>query len=122
MSRLTEDEQWEVTGGIYAIRHILRAGAQAFFPLYLILIPFNLITFSLVVITWIAQPLFALLVRFNRLGRLALPKEEITASNWVALCLLVAGGSTFSGILLKEWAFLILFFAALAMIVPIAGI
>ncbi len=122
MSRLTEDEQWEIHGGLYAVRQILRAAAHAFFPIYLILVPFNLLIFSLVVLTWIARPLFALFVRFNRLGRLALPKEEITASNWVAVCLLLAGGGLFMGLLLQEWAFLVLVLGALAMIVPVAGV
>ena len=122
MSRLTEDEQWEVRGGLYAVRQILRAAAQAFFPLYLIVLPFNLLVFSLVVLTWTARPLFALLVRFNRLGRLALPKEEVAASNWVAICLLVAGGGGIMGVLLHEWAFLVLVLGALAMIVPVAGV
>ena len=122
ISRLTEDEQWEIRGGLYAVRQILRAAAHAFFPIYLILLPFNLFIFFLVVLTWTAHPLFALLVRFNRLGRLALPKEEITASNWVAVCLLVAGGGLFMGLLLQEWAFLVLVLGALAMIVPVAGV
>jgi len=122
MSRLTEDEQWEIHGGLYAVRQILRAAAQAFLPLYLILLPFNLLVFSLVVLTWTARPLFALLVRYDRLGRLALPKEEIIASNWVAVCLLVAGGGMFTGVFLHEWAFLILVLGALAMIMPVAGV
>ncbi len=122
MSRLTEDEQWEIHGGLYAVRQILRAAAHAFFPVYLILLPFNLLVFSLVVLTWTARPLFALLVRYDRLGRLALPKEEIIASNWVAVCLLVAGGGMFMGVFLHEWAFLILVLGALAMIMPVAGV
>lgn len=122
MSRLTEDEQWEIHGGLYAVRQILRAAARAFFPLYLILLPLNLLTYSLVVLTWTASPLFALLVRFDRLGRLALPKEEITASNWVAVCLLVSGGSLGLGLLIREWALLVLVLVALAMIVPVSGV
>jgi tetratricopeptide (TPR) repeat protein len=122
MSRLTEDEQWEIRGGLYAVRQILRAAAQAFFPVYLILLPFNLFIFTLVVLTWTAQPLFALLLRFDHLGRLSLPKEEITASNWVALCLVTAGSGVFLGVLFQEWAFLVLVLGALAMIVPVAGV
>lgn len=122
MSRLTEDEQWEIRGGLYAVRQILRAAAQAFFPIYLILLPFNLFIYILVVLTWTAQPLFALFVRFDHLGRLALPREDIKASNWVAVCLLATGGGIVLGFLLQEWAFLVLVLVALAMIVPVAGI
>jgi hypothetical protein len=37
--------------------------------------------------TWIASPLFNLLLRLNRFGRLALSREQIITSNWVAGCL-----------------------------------
>jgi hypothetical protein len=41
------------------------------------------------VMTWVASPLFNLLLRLNRFGRLALRREQIITSNWVGLC--VAG-------------------------------
>jgi tetratricopeptide (TPR) repeat protein len=39
---------------------------------------------------WIADPLFNLLLRLNRGGRLALSREQIVASNWLGACLLGA--------------------------------
>jgi hypothetical protein len=43
-----------------------------------------------VVLTWTASPLFNLLLRLNRFGRLALSREQIVASNWIGSCLLLA--------------------------------
>jgi hypothetical protein len=73
-------------------------------------------------LTWTARPLFALVLRFDRFGRRALPKEEIVASNWVAVCLLTAGVSAVLGLILWEWAFLVPLLTAPAMIVPVSGV
>jgi tetratricopeptide (TPR) repeat protein len=42
------------------------------------------------VLTWIADPLFNLLLRLNRFGRYALSRDQVVASNWVGICLLAA--------------------------------
>jgi len=43
-----------------------------------------------VVLTWSADPLFNLLLRLNRFGRLCLSGEQIVAANWVGGCVLLA--------------------------------
>lgn len=43
-----------------------------------------------IILTWTADPLFNLLLRLNRFGRLVLPREKIVASNWFGLCVLAA--------------------------------
>jgi tetratricopeptide (TPR) repeat protein len=40
------------------------------------------------VMTWVASPLFNLLLRLNRFGRLALSREQTITSNWVGACVL----------------------------------
>lgn len=122
MSRLTDEEQWEVVGAIILVRAGLRAAARAFFPLYLIVLPLNLLYAGFRILTWIGRPLFALVLRLDRFGRQALPKEEVTASNWLAACLLTALLSVILGLALWQPAFLVLLLAALAMIVPVAGV
>ena len=77
------------------------------------------------------------MLRFDRFGRLVLPREEIVASSWVGASLLVSLGSLILGptiglalalTLGTEYAvfpllaFLILALVALAMIVPISGV
>jgi hypothetical protein len=45
--------------------------------------------------SWIAAPLFNLVLRLNKFGRMALSKEQTAASNWLGACLLIAvGGAT----------------------------
>jgi hypothetical protein len=40
--------------------------------------------------TWVASPLFNLLLRLHPIGRLALSREQIVTANWVGLCVLGA--------------------------------
>ncbi|MBX6315032.1 MAG: tetratricopeptide repeat protein [Isosphaeraceae bacterium] len=51
-------------------------------------------------LTWVADPLFNLLLRVNKFGRYALARDQVAASNGVGLCLL--------GALLTPWPALVL--------------
>ena len=133
MSRLTTEEQWGVVVFISGVRRTLRIVARAFPPLYIVVLPILLLFATFAVLTWIARPLFALVLRFDRFGRLALPREEIVASNWVGACLLTgalglaASIPTIVGSLVWGWpllgpAFLVLTMGALMMVIPVAGV
>jgi tetratricopeptide (TPR) repeat protein len=74
------------------------------------------------VLTWIADPLFNLLLRLDRFGRLALSPAQRTASSWVGVCLAVALTSLLVALLSGAhvaWAA-----AALSgiLVVPITGV
>jgi tetratricopeptide (TPR) repeat protein len=122
MSRLTAAEQGEtvaiVSGAWYALRTIARQVPI----LHIVVWPLSVLYSAFALLTWTARPLFALALRFNRLGRQALPKEDIAASNWVAACLLAAGGGLILGMLLWNAAFLVLSAVALAMILPVSAV
>jgi tetratricopeptide (TPR) repeat protein len=122
MSRLTDAEQGEtiavVSGAWYALRTIARQVPI----LYIVVWPLSLLYSAFAVLTWTARPLFALALRFNRLGRHALPEKEIAASNWVAACLLAAGGGLILGMVLWNAAFLVLSAVSLAMILPVSAV
>jgi tetratricopeptide (TPR) repeat protein len=45
---------------------------------------------TLGILTWIADPLFNLLLRLDPYGRLALTASQLATSNWVGLCLVAA--------------------------------
>ncbi len=122
MSRLTGEEQWQTVAIVSTGWRVLRLSARAFPPLYIIVAPLALVYYFFSLLTWTARPLFALTLRFDRLGRLALPREDVVASNWVAACLLVAGSSTILGMVLWYPAFLVLVAVALAMVLPISGV
>ena len=67
-------------------------------------------------------PLFALVLRFDRFGRLALPDEDMVASTWMAVCLLTSEVSVLAGLLARNWGFVVPAVGALAMLVPVAGV
>jgi len=122
MSRLTAEEQWETVAIVSAAWRVLRISARAFPPLYIIVAPLSLFYWFFSLLTWTARPLFAMLLRYDREGRLALPREDMIASNWVALCLLTAGGGLIGAMLCANLGFLVLTLCGLAMILPIAGV
>jgi hypothetical protein len=51
-----------------------------------------------VLLTWFAQPLFNLLLRFNKFGWYALSRDQRLASNWFGACLAVFGGALVAAI------------------------
>ena len=126
MGSLTTGEQWGFVALVSGVRSGLRAVARAFPPLYIIVLPVQLLYFGFVLLTWIARPLFALVLRFDPLGRLALPKEEIVASNWVGACLalalLGAVGGGITGVLWQDVSPWVVVPFSLLMILPLAGV
>jgi tetratricopeptide (TPR) repeat protein len=88
MSKLRGGAQWAVILiGYFGYRTLSKlsesnpALAPWIFPVLILYIAFALMT-------WLAYPLFNLLLRLNRFGRLALSREQVVASNWVGLCAL----------------------------------
>jgi tetratricopeptide (TPR) repeat protein len=87
--RLSGRAQWGVLLGLVIARKVLSSDAipPALAPLSTAL--FWCLVFF-VFLTWTADPLFNLLLRLNRMGRLALSREQIWASNCVGVCLFLA--------------------------------
>jgi hypothetical protein len=72
--------------------------------------------------TWIADPLFNLMLRVSRFGRLALTRERVVASNWLGLCLLLALGSLGGCFIFGfDSVFLIAAIVFAALLLPVAG-
>src|SRR5688572_7936906 len=90
MARLSGQAQWTILiGGYVGYRILLNvarnqpAAKPYVWPIIGIYIAFALMT-------WLADPMFNLLLRLNRFGRLALSRDQRVTSNWVALLLLTA--------------------------------
>jgi tetratricopeptide (TPR) repeat protein len=90
MSKLSGRAQWVVILAVYFGQRLVRTVAQNSpefapyaWPVYYAILAF-------VLLTWLADPLFNLLLRVNRFGRLALSREQIVSSNWVGGFLLAA--------------------------------
>lgn len=72
-------------------------------------------------LTWLATPLFNLMLRLNRFGRLALSREETVASNWVGACLLVSLLSIALGVILGTRPILFTGLGIFALLIPLAA-
>lgn len=90
--RLSRHLQWVLILGIFFGQRMLSAVANAVPTLAPFLMPAVYAITGFVLLSWLADPLFNLLLRFNRFGRLALTRRQIVASNWLAACLALAAG------------------------------
>ncbi len=84
MAKLPTGVQWGVIIGGYFLNRALISAAQANPDLAPWLLPFRIVYLVIVLLTWTADPLFNLLLRVNKFGRLALSEEQSTASSWFA--------------------------------------
>jgi tetratricopeptide (TPR) repeat protein len=89
-SRLSGRAMWGFIFGLFLLTRIAKAAIRyrpewgpLLWPVYIVYIVF-------VLLTWTASPLFDLLLRFDRLGRVALTKNQIRTTNWVGGALGVA--------------------------------
>lgn len=122
MSRLSTKAQWMVIIGAYLFYRFINGLASSTPGLRLILVPLMILYLLFVSLTWIAQPLFNLLLRLNRFGRLALSREQLIASNWVGACILVGLMMLVASILFSNGALIIGAMKSVAMILPISGL
>jgi cytochrome c-type biogenesis protein CcmH/NrfG len=90
MARLSGTVQWAIIlGGYFGYQALVRlvdehpALAPWFRPVLVVYVVFALLT-------WLASPLFNLLLRLDGFGRHALSRDQIRASNWVGGLLAIA--------------------------------
>ena len=89
-SKLKGQTLWMIIMGGYFGYRILMSLAENVPVARPFVIPFIALYLAFVLMTWVSVPLFNLLLRFNKFGRMALSDEEKRTSVWVGLCLLVA--------------------------------
>jgi tetratricopeptide (TPR) repeat protein len=90
MASLRARAQWALIIGLFVLYWVLRHVADANPDLAPWIWPVLYAYIGFAVMGWLADPLFNLLLRLNRFGRLALSPDQVRASNWVGGCLLVA--------------------------------
>lgn len=90
MMKLSRQVQWGIMLGGYFGYQFLRQLAANNPGLAPVIWPLMGLYIAFAILTWLAQPMFDLMLRLNRFGRLALSREQIITSNWIGLCL--AGG------------------------------
>lgn len=123
MGRLSPGAQWGIILGGYFLSRILASTARTLPGLAPLVLPLRILYVAFALMTWLAYPLFNLLLRLNRFGRLALTRDQIIESNWVGLCLLLAlfslGGCLAQGFN-SPWVISLAVFGLLLM--PLSGV
>lgn len=118
MSRLTGLARWGAVLGVLIVPQVLISLLPpALAPLGGVLF-FCFLAF--VFLTWTADPLFNLLLRLNRLGRLALTREQFWASNCVGFCLLLALVALVLAVSVKD-GFVLVALVSAWLVLPVAG-
>jgi tetratricopeptide (TPR) repeat protein len=106
LGRMTAEDRLQVQYGLASVSMVLAAAAAAFWPLYLVYLPWKIAYSFWAFFSWISDALFYLLLRFSPRGRLILSKDEVAASNWLAVCILYFMINLGAGIVLRRWGFL----------------
>ena len=122
MSRLSRRAQWGVILAGFIGNRILASIAIASPGLAPWVLPLRILYVTFVLLTWTADPIFNLMLRLNRFGRLVLSREQTVASNWIGSCLLLAllglGGCFFYTF---DSAFVIAALVFGFLVIPLAG-
>jgi len=90
MSKLSSGAQWGIILGGYFGSRLLGTMARSNPELAPWVLPVRILYVAFVVLTWTAYPMFNLLLRLNRFGRLALTPEQTVETNWVGAAFLLA--------------------------------
>jgi tetratricopeptide (TPR) repeat protein len=90
MAKLSHRAQWQTLLIAYLAYRLLSAVARRSPSLAPWIWPVLALYLAFVLLTWLADPLFNLILRLDRFGRLALSREQTAASNWIGGCLLAA--------------------------------
>lgn len=85
MGRQSSKMQWTFIIGTLFAQRILRVTAEKSPGLAVFIWPVLILFYGFIYLSWVAVPLFNLLLRLNRFGRLVLSREERRVSNWFAL-------------------------------------
>jgi tetratricopeptide (TPR) repeat protein len=126
MSKLSRQMQWAVIIGLLIGQKLL----YTVYDRYPTLAPYAAVLIvallGFIVLAWIADPLFNLLLRVDHFGRLALSREQIVASNWLGVCLLATCAAAVIAVALavrgsadERFALLAIFLGLLML--PLAG-
>lgn len=123
MSKLSGRAQWAIILVGYFGNNALGSLARSNPDLAPWIWPIRILYIVFALMTWLAYPLFNLLLRLNRFGRLALSREQVVASNWVGGCvfatLLGLAGCALYGTD-SVWLFVAMVFGFLML--PVAGV
>jgi tetratricopeptide (TPR) repeat protein len=136
--RLDPNQEWARSGIVEALkaRHIIYRWMLKYFVAYRLLrsiartydelsvwIQPVLIAYAVfVAMTWLSAPLFNLLLRLNRFGRLVLSHEQRVASNWTGGVIALALACAALALITRQQTFVIAAIVCGSMSLPTAGV
>ena len=122
MSKLPAKGQWAVVLIALVGTRLLRGTAKAYPAFEPAAMVIGILYVLFMVATWLARPLFDLVLRLDRFGRLCLSEDQIKGSNWLGLTLLASVAFLILRYATGLEALMMGAFGCLALSVPVAGI
>jgi tetratricopeptide (TPR) repeat protein len=122
MARLSRGAQWGILIGGYVLYRILLAVEQQNPKVRPYIIPLLICYVVFAVMTWIASPLFNLMLRVSRYGRHMLTRDERVASNFVGGMLLGALVCGVGGFVTASATGLIAGLVLFALVIPTSAV
>lgn len=107
--------------GLFIGSRVLRGLARTRPELAPFIIPLLLVYAGFVLLTWIAEPLFNLLLRLDRFGRHALSREQIVASNWLGAALALGLAALAAGLATRSQTAFLIAVAAAGLALPLVA-
>jgi tetratricopeptide (TPR) repeat protein len=98
MSRMSPQARWGIVIGGYLGYHFLASFAAANPAVGIWVLPLLIVYIAFALLTWLAGPLFNLLLRTSRYGRLALSSDQTWGANLFGLMLAAAIGLLGAGL------------------------
>lgn len=90
MSRLPRQWQWGVLIALIFAPNVLRSVSRTYPSLAIFIDPIQVLILFFAVMTWIADPLFNMVLRFDRFGKHALSQDQIRGANLLAAFIIPA--------------------------------
>ena len=90
MQKLPDRARWGIIVGGYFANRLMGSAARSNPHLAPWLLPLRVLYVVFVVFTWLAYPIFNLMLFLHPIGRHALDREQRSQATWVGLCLSVA--------------------------------
>ena len=122
MSRLRGRAQWAIIIGAYVGYQALAALRESHPEWTVFILPVLIAYGVFVVMTWIARPLFDLMLRLHPYGRYALSRDQTRGANLVGGTIVVALCMALAGLLLRDTNLLISAVLCAMMLLPISAI
>jgi hypothetical protein len=122
MSRLSPRAAWGIILGGWFGYQLLQQLRESHPWLSPYALPLMIAYGAFAVMTWLAYPLFNLMLRTSRIGRLALSPEQLTAANWIGGTLLLAAGCVVAFFVLRWGIFIDLAIMVGVLTIPVSGL